>query len=110
MKLLFDQNLSYKLTTRLSGLFPGSQPVRQLNLDTAGDRRIWEYAKSNEFTIVTHDSDFADLSAVLGTPPKVIWLRCGNQATDVIESLLRRSAGDIIAFGDDPNTGCLEVY
>jgi hypothetical protein len=30
MKLLFDQNLSFKLCTLLSDLFPDSKPVREL--------------------------------------------------------------------------------
>jgi predicted nuclease of predicted toxin-antitoxin system len=32
MKLLFDQNLSYKLCGRLADLFPDSQQVRRLGL------------------------------------------------------------------------------
>ncbi len=64
MKLLFDQNLSYKLCDRLADLFPGSAQARKLKLDTADDRTIWEFAKANGFTIVSHDIDFADLAAV----------------------------------------------
>jgi predicted nuclease of predicted toxin-antitoxin system len=36
MKLLFDQNLSFKLCARLTDLFPGSNQVRLLGLDQAG--------------------------------------------------------------------------
>jgi uncharacterized protein DUF5615 len=32
MKLLFDQNLSFKLCTLLSDLFPDSKPIRELVL------------------------------------------------------------------------------
>src|SRR5208337_1653787 len=38
MKLLFDQNLSFKLCALLSDLFPDSKPVRQLGLDQSEDR------------------------------------------------------------------------
>ena len=48
----------------------------------ADDRAIWRIA--NGLTIVTLDSDFADLAALFGPPPKVIWLRCGNQTTEFI--------------------------
>ncbi|MGA2853320.1 MAG: DUF5615 family PIN-like protein [Verrucomicrobiota bacterium] len=40
MKLLFDQNLSFKLCGRLEDLFPGSNQVRQLHLDEADDRNL----------------------------------------------------------------------
>ena len=81
MKLLFDQNLSFRLCGLLADLFPDSCQVRQIGLDQAGDREIWQYAGANGFTIVTQDSDYADMSALYGSPPKVIWLRCGNQPT-----------------------------
>jgi hypothetical protein len=37
MKLLFDQNLSFKLCQRLADLFPDSDQVRRLGLDQADD-------------------------------------------------------------------------
>ena len=110
MKLLFDQNLSYKLCQLLADLFPGSSQVRLLGMTQADDRAIWDHAKANGFIIVSHDSDFADLAAVLGPPPKVIWLRCGNQPTAVIEKLLRDHADGIAAFDKDGATACWEVY
>lgn len=110
MKLLFDQNLSYKLCAKLLDLFSGSEQARQIGLDRADDRTIWQYAVANGFTIVTQDSDFADFSGLYGSPPKVIWLRCGNQPTDVVESLLRNHAPAIHAFEHDANSGCLEIY
>jgi predicted nuclease of predicted toxin-antitoxin system len=65
MKLLFDQNLSYKLCRCLSGGdFADSTQVRLIGLDKAEDQIIWNYAKSNGFTIVTLDADYAELSAL----------------------------------------------
>ena len=63
MKLLFDQNLSFKLCDRLADLFPDSNQVRLAGLDAADDRAIWEFAKANGLTIVSQDSDFADMAA-----------------------------------------------
>ena len=57
MKLLFDQNLSFRLSQRLQDIFPGSNQVRVLGMDEADDRRVWAYAKANGFTIVTQDAD-----------------------------------------------------
>ena len=45
---------------------------------------IWEYAKNNNFCIVTFDADFVDIATIKGHPPKIIWLRTGNMTTENI--------------------------
>ena len=110
MRLLVDQNLSFKLCRLLSDLFPGSDHVRLLGLAEADDRTVLTYAKTNGFVLVSHDSDFAELAALNGSPPKVIWLRTGNQPTGAIEAALRRHADAIAAFEQDAETACLEIY
>lgn len=110
MKLLFDQNLSFKLCDALGGIFPGSSQVRLLGLAEADDHTIWQHAKANAFVLVTQDSDFAEMAALYGHPPKVIWLRCGNQPTQAIEQRLRNHAPHIMAFEQDPNANCLELF
>ena len=110
MKLLFDQNLSFKLCTLLSDLFPDSKPVRELGLDRFDDIIVWRYAKDNGFMLVSQDSDFADMAAHYGHPPKVIWLRCGNQPVTAVEALLRRHSNNIAEFDRDNTAACLEVF
>jgi predicted nuclease of predicted toxin-antitoxin system len=107
MKLLFDQNLSPKLTTHLADLFPGSNHVQSLGLDCAADDQIWEHCRLNGFTIVTKDEDFSDLSVVRGSPPKVLWLQTGNCTTGRVATLIRDHFADIEAFFHDPSTGTL---
>lgn len=109
MRLLFDENLSFKLCQQLSDLFPGSSQVRLLRLEGADDRTIWNYAKMNGFALVTLDVDFMEMAVLLGPPPKVVRLRCGNQPTATIEALLRRHANIIADFEND-EYGCLEIY
>jgi len=58
MKLLFDQNLSPRLPRALSDLYPDSAHVREAGLRDSSDEAIWNYAKQNDFTIVSKDSDF----------------------------------------------------
>ena len=70
MKLLFDQNLSFKLCRLVGDLFPDSNQVRLLGLDKAMDAAIWDYAKANDFILVTLDADYADTAALRGPPPK----------------------------------------
>jgi predicted nuclease of predicted toxin-antitoxin system len=42
MKLLFDQNLSFKLCRRLADVFPESNQVRLLGMAEADDRSVWQ--------------------------------------------------------------------
>jgi predicted nuclease of predicted toxin-antitoxin system len=78
LKLLFDQNLSRKLVTRLGDIFPNASHVQFDELAEKTDTEIWEFAKLNDFCIVTQDADFAERSRLYGSPPKVVWLECGN--------------------------------
>ena len=110
MKLLFDQNLSFKLCERLADLFPESQQVRLLGLDRSDDLLLWQHARAHGFTLVSQDSDLADLAALYGAPPKVLWLRCGNQPTAVIQALLRVHADTIRAFEQNAEAACLEIF
>src|SRR3989449_11582032 len=110
MKLLFDQNLSFKLCRRLADIFPNSNQIRLLGMEEANDRIIWEYAKANDFILVSQDVDFADMATLYGPPPKVIWLRCGNQPTKTIKQLLRDHADAIAAFEQDHAAACWEIY
>src|SRR5689334_24996573 len=103
MKLLFAQNLSFKLCQTVADLFPDSVHVRALGLSEVGDQAIWEYAKANDLTIVSQDVDFAEMATLLGSPPKVIWLRAGNQSTTTLSTLLRRHAEMIMTFASDDN-------
>jgi predicted nuclease of predicted toxin-antitoxin system len=110
MKLLFDQNLSFKLSETFGDLFPGSTQVRLIGLAEASDRAIWDHAKRNGFTLVSLDSDFAEMAALFGAPPKVIWLRCGNQPTAIVALRLRTHADLIASFDRDEAAACLEIY
>jgi predicted nuclease of predicted toxin-antitoxin system len=74
MKLLFDQNLSFKLCERLADLFPGSGQVGRLGLAEADDSAVWQYAGEHGFVLVSLDADFAEMAALKGSPPKLIWL------------------------------------
>ncbi|MCB9282637.1 MAG: DUF5615 family PIN-like protein [Lewinellaceae bacterium] len=110
MLLLFDQNLSYKLVSRLSDIFPGSTHVRAEGLDQANDQDVWEFARDNGYTIVSQDGDFLDIGLLNGAPPKVIWLRCGNTSTSNIEAILRSNYNIIEDFILNLQEICLELY
>jgi predicted nuclease of predicted toxin-antitoxin system len=112
MKLLFDQNISFRITTNIQDLFPDSKQVRDLGLENSKDSFLWNYAKENNYCIVTFDGDFYDLGLIKGSSPKVIWLRLGNTSTQNIETVLRKNYDLIKTFLTDPNykeIGCLEI-
>ncbi|MBD2189057.1 DUF5615 family PIN-like protein [Pseudanabaena mucicola] len=110
MRLLFDQNLSRKLVGKLVDLFPNCSHVQFHDLADKTDTETWEFAKNNGFCIVTQDADFAERSRLYRSPPKVIWLRCGNVPTSQIEKILRSGVEVIQELGNSSNIDCLELY
>lgn len=109
-KLLFDQNLSYRIIKQIEHLFPDSSHVKVLQLDQADDLTVWQYAKDNDFHIVSKDTDFNNINTIYGFPPKIIWLRTGNIATHEIIKLFRKKNEVIHSFLDNDQTGLLELY
>jgi len=110
MKLLFDQNISFRILKKLSDFFADSSHVKTEGLINASDLEIWEYAKHNEFTIVSQDSDFNDINLIRGFPPKIIWIKTGNLNTDEIAQLFKRYQLEIEEFFIDVNLGCFEIF
>jgi predicted nuclease of predicted toxin-antitoxin system len=60
---------------------------------------IWEYARANDFVIVSKDSDFHQRSLLYGHPPKFVYLRIGNSPTSKIVQILRDHFDIITQFG-----------
>ena len=107
MKLLLDQNLSHRLVPVLSAAFPDSAHVRDLGLARARDRDVWDFARTNDFAILTKDSDFAHLSFLLGPPPKVIWVTVGNASTGRIGDVVSDQFHRIREFAADETAAIL---
>ncbi len=109
MKLLFDENLPSSMVRRLADLFPDSAHVLTLGLASSDDVTVWRFAREHGFAIVTKDSDFHDLCAVRGAPPKIVWLRVGNRSVREIERILREAAPAILALDEDHEAAELMV-
>lgn len=110
MKLLFDQNISHRIVSLLQGKFAGSVQVRQVGLENVTDNQIFEFAKTNHYSIVTFDSDFVDLSVLKGTPPKIIWLRKGNLSTKSVFETLEKNSLMIENFLEMDDAMILEIF
>jgi len=111
MKLLFDQNISFRIISILElSVFDDCRHVRVVGLNDSNDADIWQYAKLHGFTIVTFDSDFFDMLLVRGFPPKIIWFRTGNLTTSKIAEWMMNNHIKISSFIDNPEQCCLEVF
>jgi predicted nuclease of predicted toxin-antitoxin system len=109
VKLLLDQNLSRRLLPALEATFPGSTQVQLLGMQADDDSTIWAYAKAEGFAIVTKDSDFVEMSAVRGMPPKIIWLNLGNVSNTVVRNKLMEHLPTILSFLDSNEDGVFEI-
>ena len=110
MKLLLDQNLSYKLCSKLNNLFPEITHIKDLVLETASDEEVWLYARANSCVIVSKDSDYVEKAILRKYPPKVIWIKAGNCSTDKIELLLRNNHKLIKDFITDKENSILTIF
>lgn len=109
MKLLFDQNISFRILKHIPSEITTSH-VKKEGLINAQDYEIWKFAKSNEFTIVTQDSDFNDLFFLNGFPPKILWFKTGNLRTIDIADFLKIHLEDINNFINNPELGIYEIF
>jgi len=84
MKLLFDENISYRIVKKLESDFPNSKHISDLLKQRVKDSEIFLLAFKEEFCIVSFDEDFFELQILKGFPPKLVWLRFGNSSTEQI--------------------------
>ena len=78
MKLLFDENLSDRIISRVADLFPDSTHIKAVGLREADDFVVWVWAKKHGFTIVSKDTDFHQRAIVFGQPAEVHMATCGE--------------------------------
>ncbi len=111
MKILVDQNISFRLVQRIAAAFPQTEHVKSLGLTDANDHHIFMSARQQGFAAVfTQDEDFYNLLLEHGPPPKIIWLRTGNCSTAFLVEVILRNAGLIRFFLADDGQDCLEIY
>lgn len=101
MKLLFDENLSFRLVAALADIYPESAHVREAGLLGAADQHVWNHAAEHDFLLVSKDTDFYERSLVFGAPPKIIWMRIGNSTVHETAALLRNRYIIIRHFFED---------
>ncbi len=111
MKLLLDENLSWRMVAVLKHYFEDCIHISNIKLSRLPtDTEVWNYAKQNNLVIITNDEDFVDLVNVKGFPPKVVLLRTGNQNRLFIANLLIQRNTEIQALKESDEIGLLEVF
>ncbi|MBK8396743.1 MAG: DUF5615 family PIN-like protein [Leptospiraceae bacterium] len=111
MKLLIDANLSWRLCKLLKYNLSDCIHVNRIPLrKPAKDSEIWEFAKKNNYIILSQDEDFVFLSYRFGFPPKVIFLRTGNLSVQEIAEILNSKKVEIEKFVSDPDYSLLEIF
>jgi len=73
-KYLIDVNLPYHFALWNTPDFIHQNDIN----DEWNDEQIWDYAKENNLTITTKDSDFSTKIIFHEPPPRVIHVRFGN--------------------------------
>ncbi len=109
MKLLFDQNLSYRLVPAPESLYPASVHIREVGLAVADNEAVWNYTTQHGFAIVSKDMDFYHRSVLFAQPLKVVWIGLDNCTTADIEALLRTRQADLLAFDQDASASFLAL-
>ncbi|WP_210410335.1 DUF5615 family PIN-like protein [Leptospira meyeri] len=104
--LLYDANLSPNLVEHLYDVFPNSEHVFSLGIESS-DELIWKKASEKNLIIVTKDNDFNKILEKKGFPPKIIQIKRGNCNTSSIVTLLKENSKTIIAFSKNAEAGIL---
>ena len=107
MKLLLEENLSSQIVRKIIDLYPDSAHVKNLALKNTDDSSIWEYAKTNNFVIVSKDADFYQLNLLYADAPKFIYLWIGNSPTVEIIEVLRDNFDTICQFENSEESSIL---
>lgn len=78
--------------------------LRDLDLRDAEDEEIFRAAKKANAVVITKDADFLLLLDRFGSPPKIIWLTCGNTSNENLKIILSktlRDGLDILESGEE---------
>jgi len=96
MKFLVDANLPPGLAAWLREHNHEAIHVNNQLGIALDDRAIFEFARRNEFIIVTKDEDFATLVTLGDKPPSVVWIRFGNATSAKLRNWLEPLLPEIV--------------
>ncbi len=95
MTIWIDAQLSPSIAAWITENFEiEALALRDLGLRDSEDEEIFEAAKNENAVVMTKDSDFVSLLDRLGSPPKIIWLTCGNTSNSNLKRILNSTLQD----------------
>ena len=101
MTIWVDAHLSPRIARWISANFPVTAlPLIEIGLREAEDDDIFWAARAAVVVVLTKDSDFVRLLEQHGSPPKILWLTCGNTSDAALQQLLGRHLSMAISLLD----------
>jgi predicted nuclease of predicted toxin-antitoxin system len=96
-----DAHLSPRIARWIAANFPlAAQPLREIGLRDAEDDNVFAAARAAGAIVLTKDSDFVRLLEQHGSPPKILWLTCGNTSDAALQQILGRHLSTALSLLD----------
>jgi predicted nuclease of predicted toxin-antitoxin system len=87
---LLDAQLSPHLAKWLTDEFNVEAfSLAYLQMQYLDDFSIYTYAKEKNAIVITKDFDFVQLQERFGSPPKIIFVTCGNTSNQKMKEILK---------------------
>jgi predicted nuclease of predicted toxin-antitoxin system len=98
MTLWIDAQLSPFIALWINENFRdiNAKSLRSIGLRDATDLQIFEEARAANVTMMSKDQDFVRLIELHGSPPKLIWITCGNTSNAGMCAILQSFLQDAI--------------
>jgi predicted nuclease of predicted toxin-antitoxin system len=101
MTIWVDAQLSPRTARWIAANFPvTATALRDLGLRDSGDEDIFAAARAANAIVLTKDGDFVQLLEQKGSPPKLLWLTCGNTSDAALQQILLRHLSTALALLD----------
>lgn len=89
MTIWVDAHISPRIAQWITERFEvEAKALRDIGLRDARDEQIFREARKAAAVVLTKDSDFVRLLEAWGSPPKLIWLTCGNTSEAALKEIL----------------------
>jgi predicted nuclease of predicted toxin-antitoxin system len=106
MKIWVDAQLSPAIAAWINRTFDDieAESVQSLGFRDATDSDIFGAAKKADVVVMSKDDDFMQLIEQRGTPPKLIWITCGNTSNARMRDILSKTlpkAKELLESGEN---------
>ncbi len=88
MRILVDAQISPHFAPWLNRTFSvEAESCGHIGMLSATDKELFMFARERGGVVITKDEDFIGLHDQYGSPPKIIWLTCGNTSNSKLKSI-----------------------